>query len=111
MRVKKILTLFLFSFFIISALLSGCSPSPQSQSSSKTDAPQNKQETGITGSYSVTDLTGTKVTLPSNRFLFGNRFNRNQSYFSLKTEKNPDVRHVYGSNRIGVGHQRPSGRH
>ena len=65
MRVKKILTLFLFSFFIISALLSGCSPSPQSQSNSKTNVTQSKQETGITGSYSVTDLTGTKVTFPS----------------------------------------------
>ena len=65
MRVKKILTLFLFSFFLISALLSGCSPSPQSQSSSKTNAAQSKQETNTTGSYSVTDLTGTKVTFPS----------------------------------------------
>ena len=65
MRVKKILTLFLFSVFIISALLSGCSPSPQSQSSSKTNAAQSKQEENVTGSYSVTDLTGTKVTFPS----------------------------------------------
>jgi iron complex transport system substrate-binding protein len=65
MRVKKILTLFLFSFFIISALLSGCSPSPQSQSNSKTNVTQSKQETGITGSYSVTDLTGTRVTFSS----------------------------------------------
>ena len=65
MCVKRILTLFLFSFFLISALLSGCSPSPQSQSSSKTNAAQSKQETNTTGSYSVTDLTGTKVTFPS----------------------------------------------
>ena len=65
MRLRKILTLFLFSFFLISALLSGCSPSPQSQSSSKTNAAQSKQETNTTGSYSVTDLTGTKVTFPS----------------------------------------------
>ena len=65
MRVKKILTLVLFSFFLISALLSGCSPSPQSQSSSKTNVTQSKQETGITGSYSVTDLTGTRVTFSS----------------------------------------------
>ena len=65
MRVRKFFTLFLFSFFLISALLSGCSPSPQSQSSSKTNAAQSKQETNITGSYSVTDLTGTKVTFPS----------------------------------------------
>ena len=65
MRVRKFFTLFLFSFFLISALLSGCSPSPQSQSSSKTNAAQSKQETNTTGSYSVTDLTGTKVTFPS----------------------------------------------
>ena len=65
MCVKRILTLFLFSFFLISALLSGCSPSPQSQSNSKTNAAQSKQETNTTGSYSVTDLTGTKVTFPS----------------------------------------------
>ena len=65
MRVKKILTLVLFSFFLISALLSGCSSSPQSQNSSKTNAAQSKQETNTTGSYSVTDLTGTKVTFPS----------------------------------------------
>ena len=65
MRVKKILTLVLFSFFLISALLSGCSPSPQSQSSSKTNAAQSKQETNTTGSYSVTDLTGTRVTFTS----------------------------------------------
>ena len=56
MRLRKILTLVLFSFFFISAVLSGCSSSPQSQS---------KQETNTTGSYSVTDLTGTKVTFPS----------------------------------------------
>ena len=65
MRVRKFFTLFLFSFFLISALLSGCSPSPQSHSSSKTNAAQSKQETNTTGSYSVTDLTGTKVTFPS----------------------------------------------
>ena len=65
MRVKKILNLFLFSFFLISALLSGCSSSPQSQSNSKTNAVQSKQEASVTGSYSVTDLTGTKVTFPS----------------------------------------------
>ena len=65
MRVRKFFTLFLFSFFLISALLSGCSPSPQSQSSSKTNAAQSKQEMNTTGSYSVTDLTGTKVTFPS----------------------------------------------
>ena len=65
MRVRKFFTLFLFSIFIIAALLSGCSPSPQSQSSSKTNAAQSKQETNTTGSYSVTDLTGTKVTFPS----------------------------------------------
>lgn len=65
MRVKKILTLVLFSFFLISALLSGCSHSPQSQSNSKTNVTQSKQETGITGSYSVTDLTGTRVTFSS----------------------------------------------
>ena len=65
MRVRKTLTLFLFSIFIISALLSGCSSSPQSQSSSKTNTTQSKQETGVTSSYSVTDLTGTKVTFTS----------------------------------------------
>lgn len=65
MRVRKFFTLFLFSIFIIAALLSSCSPSPQSQSSSKTNAAQSKQETNTTGSYSVTDLTGTKVTFPS----------------------------------------------
>ena len=65
MRVKKILTLFLFSFFLISALLSGCSPSPQSQGNSKTNAAQSEQETNTTDSYSVTDLTGTKVTFAS----------------------------------------------
>ena len=65
MRVRKILTLFLFSFFLISALLSGCSSSTQSQNSSKTNAAQSKQEMNTTGSYSVTDLTGTKVTFPS----------------------------------------------
>lgn len=65
MRLRKILTLFLFSFFLISALLSGCSSSTQSQNSSKTNAAQSKQEMNTTGSYSVTDLTGTKVTFPS----------------------------------------------
>ena len=50
MCVKRILTLFLFSFFLIN---------------SKTNAAQSKQETNTTGSYSVTDLTGTKVTFPS----------------------------------------------
>ena len=65
MRLRKILTLFLFSFFLISALLSGCSSSTQSQNSSKTNAAQSKQEMNATGSYSVTDLTGTKVTFPS----------------------------------------------
>ena len=65
MRVRKILTLFLFCFLIVSALFSGCSSSPQSQSASKTNTVQNKQETNTTGSYSVTDLTGTKVTFSS----------------------------------------------
>ena len=65
MRVKKILTLFLFSVFIISALLSGCSSSPQSLSSSKSNATQSEQETNTSDSYSVTDLTGTKVTFAS----------------------------------------------
>ena len=65
MRVRKILALFLFSFFVISALFSGCNSSPQSQSSSKTNAAQSKQETSVTGSYSVTDLTGTRVTFTS----------------------------------------------
>ena len=65
MRLRKILTLFLFSFFLISALLSGCSSSLQSQGSSKTNAAQSRQETDTTGSYSVTDLTGTKVTFSS----------------------------------------------
>ena len=65
MRLRKILTLFLFSFFLISALLSGCSSSTQLQNSSKTNAAQSKQEMNTTGSYSVTDLTGTKVTFPS----------------------------------------------
>lgn len=65
MRLRKILTLFLFSFFLISALLSGCSSSTQSQNSSKTNAAQSKQEMNATGSYSVTDLTGTIVTFPS----------------------------------------------
>ena len=65
MRIRKILTLFLFSLFVISALLSGCNSSPQSQSSSKTNAAQNKQETNTTDSYSVTDLTGTKITFSS----------------------------------------------
>ena len=65
MRVRKFFTLFLFSLFIISALLSGCNSSPQSQSSSKTNATQSKQETSVTSSYSVTDLTGTKVTFTS----------------------------------------------
>ena len=65
MRLRKILTLFLFSFFLISALLSGCSSSTQSQNSSKTNAAQSKPEMNTTGPYSVTDLTGTKVTFPS----------------------------------------------
>ena len=65
MRIRKILTLFLFSLFFISAALSGCSSSTQLQSSSKTDALQNKQETGVTSTYSVTDLTGTRVTFSS----------------------------------------------
>ncbi len=65
MRIRKILTLFLFSLFVISALLSGCNSSRQSQSSSKTNAAQSKQETNTTDSYSVTDLTGTKITFSS----------------------------------------------
>ena len=65
MRVRKILALFLFLFFVISALFSGCKSSPQSQSSSKTNAAQSKQETSVTSSYSVTDLTGTRVTFAS----------------------------------------------
>ena len=65
MRVRKILTLFLFSVFIISALLSGCSSSPQSLSSSKSNATLSEQETNTSDSYSVTDLTGTKVTFAS----------------------------------------------
>ena len=65
MRVRKILTLFLFSLFVISALLSGCNSSQQSQSGSKTNAAQSKQETNTTDSYSVSDLTGTKVTFTS----------------------------------------------
>ena len=65
MRLRKILTLFLFSFFLISAVLSGCSSSPQSQSDGKTNTAQSRQETNTTGSYSVTDLTGTKVTFSS----------------------------------------------
>lgn len=65
MCARKILTLVLFSFFLISACLSGCSSSPQSQSSSKTNTAQSKQETGTTESYSVNDLTGTKVTFSS----------------------------------------------
>ncbi len=65
MRIRKILTLFLFSLFVISALLSGCNSSPQPQSSSKTNAAQSKQETNTTDSYSVTDLTGTKITFSS----------------------------------------------
>ena len=65
MRIRKILTLFLFSLFVISALLSGCNSSQRSQSSSKTNAAQNKQETNTTDSYSVTDLTGTKVAFTS----------------------------------------------
>ena len=65
MRVRKTLTLFLFSIFIISALLSGCSSSPQSLSSSKSNATQSEQETNTSDSYSVTDLTGTKVTFAS----------------------------------------------
>lgn len=65
MRVRKILTLILFSFFLISALLAGCSSVPRPQSNGKTDAAQNKQEMSVTGSYSVTDLTGTRVTFSS----------------------------------------------
>ena len=65
MRVRKILTLFLFSIFIISALFCGCSSSPQPQNSSKTTAAQSKQEASAAESYSVTDLTGTRVTFTS----------------------------------------------
>ena len=78
MRIRKILTLFLFSLFVISALLSGCNSSPQSQSGSKTNAAQNKQETNTTDSYSVTDLTGTKIT---------------------------DLLYVYGPDCTGTGYQ------
>ena len=74
MQLRKIerLKLFflLFSMLLIFALLiSGCGSSSQSQSSNKTDATQNttqsKQETSATSSYSVTDLTGTKVSFDS----------------------------------------------
>ena len=69
MRTRKIVSVFIFCLMLIVSLLSGCGSSSQSQSSSKTSATQNatqsKQESSATGSYSVTDLTGTKVTFDS----------------------------------------------
>ena len=65
MRVRKILALILFCCILISALFSGCGSTSQSQSSSKTNETQTKQETGAAGSYSVTDLTGARITFSS----------------------------------------------
>ena len=62
MHLKNIKTLFLFCLVLIFLLISGCSSSLQSQSNSKADATQNMLETSSTRSYSITDLTGTKVT-------------------------------------------------
>ena len=74
MQLRKIekLNLFLlvFSTLLITTLLvSGCGSSSRSQGNGKTDAiqntTQNRQETSARGPYSVTDLTGTKVTFDS----------------------------------------------
>ena len=69
MRTRKIVSIFLFCLLVFVSLLSGCGSSSQSQSNGKADATQStiqsKQESSATDSYSVTDLTGTKVSFDS----------------------------------------------
>ena len=60
MKAKKFLALIVFSVFLVSTVFSGCgSPSPQK---SNTGSGQSEQNTATTGAYTVTDMTGTKVS-------------------------------------------------
>ena len=61
MRTRKAVSVFIFCLLVIVLLLSGCGSSSQPQSNSNTNTSQNKQGTSAAGSYTITDLTGTKV--------------------------------------------------
>ena len=60
MRTRKFLSFFIFGLLFISAFFFGCG-SP-SQQKNDTGSVTNKQEAGLTASYTITDLTGAKVT-------------------------------------------------
>ena len=62
MRIKKCLTIFFFVLSFAVVLLSGCSSSSQQKNGSGTTSNEGKTQTAASGSYTVTDLTGTKVT-------------------------------------------------
>ena len=62
MQINKRLLLLSISLCIVTALIFGCGSSSQQKNGSGTTSNEGKPEVAASGSYSVTDLTGTKVT-------------------------------------------------
>ena len=62
MQINKRLYLFSILLFTVTALIFGCGSSSQQKNGPGTTSNEGKTKTAASGSYTVTDLTGTKVT-------------------------------------------------